>query len=117
ELIGVVSNHDESKPRRWWRPDGSEMDVEPYAGPSTVSNQRQAYEFTLRLPEGAGYGCRAIAPEGKHAMDDFIPYANRKPLPELRSLILSPFQPEERETSFSVDLATGEWQTVENWRE
>ena len=57
ELVGVCfhsSGSDHSAPRQWWKPDGSDLDDEPFRAFDTMADYRRWCEASL--PNWLGYG-------------------------------------------------------------
>ncbi len=91
ELIGV-SYHGlgtgPSEPKRWWKPDGSDLPDEPYRRPHRYSSSSANYyvrEFAIRVTGAENYSSAEFNSLGRSNTQPGIPKDGKgDPLPDLR---------------------------------
>jgi hypothetical protein len=117
ELIGV-SYHDamHKGPQTWWKPDGSDLEQEPYRSPkhytSWVLDTRQ---FAMRIECEGDYSSATFNSDGRTNTQPVTPYdANSQPMPALRAFVHR-FDRNQATDTIRIGVSTGPWQKVEQW--
>jgi len=117
ELIGV-SFHDamHKGPQTWWKPDGSDLEREPYRSPkhytSWVSDTRQ---FAVRIDCDGNYSSATFNSKGRTATQPVVPYdANNQSIEALRAFVHR-FDKNQTTGAIRIGISTAPWQKVEQW--
>ncbi|MHC4166438.1 MAG: thioredoxin domain-containing protein [Planctomycetota bacterium] len=117
ELIGV-SFHDAMNkgPQTWWKPDGSDLQQEPYRSPkrytSRVTDTRQ---FAVRIGCDEDYSSATFSSKGRTTTQPVIPYdANNQSIPALRAFVHK-FDRNQATGTIRVGVSTAPWRKVEQW--
>jgi len=123
ELVGVCFHSpgsDRSKPRQWWKPDGSDLADEPFRHPrkGTSSGWRQyACEFALRISGADDYSCATFNSLGPSSVQPVIPLDEKnESIPDLRVFVCR-FKDNQFEDTIRIGVSSDPWRTVETWKD
>ena len=123
ELIGV-SYHSTgaklSEPKRWWRPDGSDLDAEPYRHPRRCTTGIPGYytrEFAFRITGADEYSCATFNSSGRTNVQPVIPLnENNESIPDLLAFA-DRFKNSQSEDTIRIGVSIEPWEKVEEWEE
>ncbi len=117
ELIGV-SFHDDSHegPQAWWKPDGSDLEQEPYRRPGRQTTAVQyTRQFAIRIDCDGDYSSATLDSRGLTRIQPKTPYdANNQSIPALRSFVHT-FEQNRATDTIRIGVSTAPWRTVEQW--
>ena len=123
ELVGVCFHSpasDLSEPRRWWKPDGSELAEEPFRHPRKGTNpgwRQYACEFALHIIGPNDYSCATYDSRGPSTVQPVIPLDEKnESIPDLRAFICR-FPDDRLEDTIRIGVSTAPWRTVETWKD
>ncbi len=117
ELIGVSFHSASHKgPQTWWKPDGSDLEQEPYRNPgrgtTSVEHTRQ---FAVRIDCDGDYSCATLNSKGLTRIQPVTPYdANNQSIPALRAFVHK-FDRNQAADTIRIGISTTPWRKVEQW--
>jgi hypothetical protein len=120
ELVGVSfhSLDDRSEPAQWWKPDGSDLAVEPYRRPRSGTSPGGGYyacEFALRITGAEDYSCATYNALGRSNVQPAVPLNEKnESVPGLLAFI-GKFRDNQLDDTIRVGVSTEPWRTVEEW--
>jgi hypothetical protein len=119
ELVAVTMNdpgRDTSKPRPWWRPDGTLLPAGLYDYAGIMTTDSHARQFTLRIQADTDYSCMTFNALGRTSVEPTVPFdAQKQTLPHLR-VFIGEIEGDASSDTIRVGLSVGPWQTVEQWQ-
>jgi hypothetical protein len=121
ELIGL-SYHSPgaelSEPKRWWRPDGSDLPDEPYRHPrrgTGTGGDYYAREFSLRITSVDGYSCATYNSLGRSNVQPVVPLNEKnESVPGVLAFVCR-FNNSQFKDTIRIGVSTEPWQKVEEW--
>ena len=121
ELVGVsyhTPRKDLSQPRRWWRPDGSDLPDEPYRHPRKTTGTVDGYyarEFALRITGVDDYSCATHNSLGRSNIQPVIPLnESNESVPGVLAFVCR-FKDSRTMDTIRVGVSIEPWQKVEEW--
>jgi hypothetical protein len=119
ELIGVSYRSQElSQPKRWWRPDGTDLAEEPYRHSGTSAGGSSGYkvrDFALRITGVDGYSCASYNSLGRTNVQPVVPIdKENKFLPGVLAFV-GLFEEGQFKDTIRIGVSTEPWQKVEEW--
>lgn len=117
ELVGL-SFHDVSHkgPQTWWKPDGSDLEREPYRTPGRQTTSVQhTRQFAVRINCDGDYSSATLNSEGYTDIQPKTPYDEKnQSIPALRSFVHTLERNQVKDT-IRIGVSTAPWRTVEQW--
>ncbi len=119
DLIGVsYRSQGLSQPKRWWRPDGTDMIEEPYRHSTTSAGGSSGYkvrDFALRITGVANYSSASYNSLGRTNVQPVVPVdKDNKFLPDVLAFV-GLFEEGRFEDTIRIGISTESWQKVEEW--
>ncbi len=121
ELVGVSYHppgNDLSQPRRWWRPDGSDLPDEPYRHPRRTTGTVSGYyarEFALRITGVDEYSCATYNSTGRSNIQPVIPLnQSNESVPDVLAFACR-FKNSLTMDTIRVGVSIEPWQKIEEW--
>ena len=117
ELIGVSFYDVRHKgPQTWWKPDGSDLEQEPYRVPgSGTSSVQYTRQFAVRIDCDGDYSSATLNSRGRTDIQPKTPYdANNQSIPALRSFVHT-FEQSQTKDTIRIGISTAPWEKVEEW--
>ncbi len=113
-LTGITPNGlASSASRAWWRPDGSPLEDRPLRYVGIWSNLPNPFEFVIEMPAEVDYGLRVVPQDGQRATEVIMPFGpHEESTANLRGFVLTDFSDDDREATFTLEIAGGQWQKV-----
>lgn len=121
ELVGLrhyrIQDLEQFKDKNypWWRPDGSSLDKPPDEGRDRGAGG-PSHLFVVRFTGNPACGLRAVGPQNRYL--DVQAVAQKAPgfeKDDLRRFALR-FPPDQRQADIKLELAVGDWKTVDRWK-
>ena len=119
ELLALSTNdeRDDAPPPQWWRPDGTLLSEGLYHYAGSGMSSIYARRFAICIEAEGDYSCMTFNSLGQTDVQPKVPFdAQNKKLPHLRAFLGKADKRLSSDT-IRVGVATGPWQTVEEWHD